>query len=218
MRFLVLADIHGHDTFLREILKAEPDRDAAIILGDLTQRGGAAEAEKIMTLVATAGQRVLAVPGNMDRPDVLAFLTASGCSLHGTGVIVGDTGFFGAGGSNRTPFHTPFELAEEELERLMLSGLQSVQRAARKVLVSHTPPFRSKLDRIGLGTHAGSEAVRRFLKLHPVDYCLCAHIHEAAGEDTVEGVRCLNPGAVREGKYAVMEINDGRIEVTGKNL
>jgi Icc-related predicted phosphoesterase len=218
MRFLILADIHGHDAFLREILKAEPARDAAIIVGDLTQLGGAAEAEKIMALLATAGQRVLAVPGNMDRPDVLASLMSSGSSLHGTGVIIGDMGFFGAGGSNRTPFHTPFELTEDELERLMLAGLQSVKRAARKVLVSHTPPFRSKLDRIGLGTHAGSEAVRRFLKLHPVDYCLCAHIHEAAGEDTVEGVRCLNPGAVREGKYAIMEVIDGRIEVTRKNI
>ncbi|MBN2353837.1 MAG: metallophosphoesterase family protein [Spirochaetales bacterium] len=218
MRFLVLADIHGHQRFLRAVVEAEPAWDAVVIVGDLTQRGGHDDAEAVTSVLGATGRPILAVPGNMDRPDVLGFLEDSGRSLHGTGTVIGEVGFFGVGGSNPTPFGTPFELSEDEIGRLALTGFAAVREAAVKVLVSHTPPHGCALDRAGLGVHAGSTAVRRFLNAHPVDLCLCGHIHEASGEETVEGVRCCNPGAVRNGRYAVLEIDHGAIDVKRRKI
>jgi Icc-related predicted phosphoesterase len=218
MRFLVLADIHGHEKNLRAVLRAEPEWDAAVIVGDLTQAGGAEDAGRITALVEAAGRRLLAVPGNMDRPAVLGFLERSGVSLHGAGAIIGATGFFGAGASNPTPFGTPFEISEDEIAALALQGFKRVREARVKVFVSHAPPIRTRLDRTGLGVHAGSSAVRRFLKEHRVDLCLCGHIHEAAGEETVEGVRCCNPGAVKDGRYAVLDITDSDIELNRRTI
>ncbi len=218
MRFLVLADIHGHQRFLRAIVRTEPAWDAAVIVGDLTQAGGPEEAKAVLTLLEPTGRPIVAVPGNLDRPEVLGCLESSGYSVHGTGVVIGEAGFFGAGGSNPTPFGTPFELSEDELGRLALAGFEAVRGAAVKVLVSHAPPHGCALDRTVLGTQAGSTAVRRFLEEHPVDLCLCGHIHEAAGEDTVEGVHCCNPGAVKNGRYAVVEIDHGAIDVKRRKI
>ncbi len=218
MRFLVLADIHGHERFLRAVLKAEPEWDAAVIVGDLTQHGGPGDAASVTGIVTAAGRRVLAVPGNMDKPEVLGFFERAGVSLHGAGALVAGIGFFGVGASNPTPFGTPFEITEEEIGRLALHGFEAVRGAAVKVFVSHTPPHRTGLDRTGLGVHAGSTAVREFLKAHPVDLCLCGHIHEAAGEETVEGVRCCNPGAVKDGRYAILEITDGNIDIQRRKI
>jgi Icc-related predicted phosphoesterase len=218
MRFLVLGDIHGRANTLRAILKAEPAGDGVVLVGDLTHAGDEREAEKITAACAAYGGKIMAVPGNMDAPGVLGFLEKSGYSIHGAGRIVGAAGFFGCGGSNPTPFHSPFELGEEEIGRLLLKGLQAVRQAAVKVLVAHVPPLRSSLDRTRLGLPGGSAAVRQFLKEHRVDICLCGHIHEAVGEETIEGARCSNPGAVREGRYARLEIENGKIELTRREI
>ncbi len=62
----------------------------------------------------------------------------------------------GQGYSNITPFQTPGEYTEEQLEERLtaLNGRKPL------FLVCHCPPFRTMLDRIMNFRHAGSTAVR----------------------------------------------------------
>jgi Icc-related predicted phosphoesterase len=160
---------------------------------------------------------VLALPGNLDEPDVGDYLVELGLSLHGTGRLLDAIGIFGVGGSNITPFNTPIEFGEEELAVLLNSGYDQVKQASNLVLVSHAPPFNTKTDLIGSGAHVGSTAVREFIeKIQPV-LCITGHIHESRAEDTIGRTRILNPGMIKDGGWIEISIEQGDVTAALKS-
>jgi putative phosphoesterase len=218
MRFLVLSDIHSAQRNIEKIINAASSVQGIIIAGDLTQFGDYQDAEKIITLLTSLSNTILAVPGNMDRAGVVTILEEKKYSLHGKGIMLGGIGFFGAGGSNETPFHTPTELSENEITRLLVSGFNSVRAVKTKILISHTPPVNTALDRTRLGIHAGSTAVRQFIEKNEVAVCICGHIHEAFGEEVLGNTRCYNIGAVKDNHFAFLDVNNDRIEVERRKI
>jgi Icc-related predicted phosphoesterase len=222
MLLLCLSDIHGEGAGIASVLGDCPGIDAVVLVGDLTHLGGAEEAARVVEPILKAGVRALAVPGNMDRSGVLGWLEERGLSLHGRGVTIGDIGFLGLGGSNPTPFGTPFEVPGCDARELLEAAWPTASAARCRVLVSHAPPRDTRLDRTRAHLHAGSPEVRSFLESHDVSLCLCGHIHEAAGEDMVGRARCVNPGAFKVGRYALVAIEPGdphpRITITWRSL
>lgn len=209
MLLLCLSDVHGEGAGIAGILERHPGVDAVVLAGDLTHLGGAAEAARVLEPLLAAGARVLAVPGNMDRPEVLGWLEERGLSLHGRGVTIDGIGFFGLGGSSPTPFGTPFEVGGSEAQTLLEAAWRASEGARLRVLVSHAPPHGTRLDRTRARLHAGSPIVRAFLERHDVALCVCGHIHEAEGEDAIGAARCVNPGALKSGCYALVSIEPG---------
>lgn len=210
MRIAAIGDIHmALDNWARH-----PAREAELLLvtGDLTNFGHRAEAERVLSaLRPRQGGRLLAVPGNLDHREVGDYLTAEGINLHGRGMVIDGVGFFGVGGSNPTPFHTPLEFSEEELYLLLTAGHRQVREAPIRILVSHAPPHGTRTDRLGNGTHAGSTALRRFIEEEQPDLCLCGHIHEARGEEVLGRTRVLNPGMLKDGGWVGISINHSTV-------
>jgi len=66
----------------------------------------------------------------------------------------------GLGCSNPTPFETPGEYSEEELETRLhqFDGLKPM------IAICHVPPHGTMLDRITNLRHAGSTAMRDFVR------------------------------------------------------
>jgi uncharacterized protein len=211
MRIVAFGDIHmmlgtgDHASVWRQA-------DLLIVTGDLTHFGHRAEALQVIEAIRSSHQgELLAVPGNLDHREVADYLSEIGVNLHGRGVVRNGVGFFGLGGSNPTPFHTPFEFAEEELARLLAAGHRQLQGTAPRILVSHTPPHGTRADRLSNGTHVGSQAVRRFIDQEQPDLCLCGHIHESRGEELLGRTRILNPGMLRDGGWIGINIDNGII-------
>ena len=96
----------------------------------------------------------------------------------------------GLGGGTPSPFRTPWELDDEEAERCLAAGFAQIAGAPFKVLVSHAPPARH-----GAGPElrrrrtSDPAPVREFLLAGSVNLCICGHIHESAGEDSLGGAR-----------------------------
>jgi Icc-related predicted phosphoesterase len=220
MLLLCLSDIHGEGSGMTSVLADCPGVDAAVLVGDLTHLGGANETARVVEPLLAAGLHVLAVPGNMDRPGVLGWLEERGLSLHGRGLTIGNIGFFGLGGSNPTPFGTPFEVPGREARELLEAGWASVAGAGCRVLVSHAPPRSTRIDRTKTLLHVGSPEVRAFLESHDVALCLSGHVHETEGrEDRVGTARCANVGTFKNGRYALVSIEPAdppRIDITWK--
>ncbi len=215
MVLLCFSDIHGRGAGLKEIADAS-QADAIVISGDVTQLGGYSEAERIISPLLLTGKPLLAVRGNMDREGVERYLDEKGLNLHGTGRILGDTGFHGLGGSLPTPIPTPFELSPEEARRLLQQGFSEVSRCARRVLISHEPPKDTTLDRIRSGTHVGSADVRAFIEKTKPALCISGHIHESPGEDRIGDTVCVNLGPYGSGRYALITM-DQTITITWRN-
>ncbi|MGV1097783.1 metallophosphoesterase family protein [Thiovibrio sp. JS02] len=210
MRIIAFGDIHMQHANSR-LIAGLAEADRLILIGDLSNFGGRAEAGGVLAALAEINPRLLGVAGNLDRPEVEELLREQGYSLHGRGVALGQVGFFGVGGSNPTPFHTPNEFSEKELERLLAAGHAAVRHCRFRILVSHPPPHQNGTDLLSSGGHAGSTAVRAFIEKEQPDLCLCGHIHEARGKDTIGRTRIINPGMLQEGGWI-------EITVTGENL
>lgn len=208
MRLIAFGDIHmslGNVAAIPGIAAA----DLVIITGDLTNFGHRRDAESIINALRKVNSNILALPGNLDQPDVASYLEEQGISLHGVGMVFDNIGIFGVGGSNITPFNTPTEFSEEQLAALLAAGHERVRAAEIRILVSHAPPFGTKTDRIAGGTHVGSRAVRNFIEAEQPHLCLTGHIHEARAEDRISETIILNPGLISTDGWIDITVADG---------
>jgi len=205
MRIIAFGDIHMNLGGLATVPGIDT-ADLLIITGDLTNFGGRCEAAKIIAAVRAVNPNLLALAGNLDRPEVNDYLAAEGLSLHGHGVVRQHVGIFGAGGSNRTPFATPNEFSEPELAAILQQGFDRVVSAEHHILVSHAPPAGTSTDRLTDGTQVGSKSVRSFIEQHQPALCLTGHIHEAMGEDNIGRTRIFNPGMIAAGGWVEVTV------------
>jgi Icc-related predicted phosphoesterase len=175
MRLLVFSDIHN-DLGALERLMATP-ADYYFAAGDLVNFGRGLE--RCGKILRARGEKVYVLPGNHESAaQINAFCQEFGLhDFHGQTLRLGQYHVAGLGYSNPTPFQTPGEYSEAELaDRLSrFAGLEPM------VLICHCPPQGTALDRIRDGVHAGSSAVRDFVRQQQPEYFFCGHIHEAGG-------------------------------------
>jgi len=173
MRILAFSDIHAHYEIVESALLCESPFDAIVIAGDLTTHGTSSEAEEAIMKLRRFRKPLLMVAGNMDMPSFEPLYARLGVNINARGILVDDVGFFGVAGTPFTPMHTPYELSEDEILRRAEEGWNQARSAPRSVFVPHAPPRSTKLDRIHLGGHVGSVAVREFVERNQPDVLIC---------------------------------------------
>lgn len=206
MRILMAADFHAS----RDAAKMVRDHivthrpDVFVAGGDLTNFGPVAFVRELLGGLAVP---VLAVPGNCDPRDVVPVLDDLGVNLHGKQVSLMGRTFVGVGGSNPTPFGTPFELTEDEI----LAAVRPLM-VAGSVLVSHPPP-KGHVDAIHSGAHVGSSSIRAIVEEFQPPLVLCGHIHEARGVARHGRTTIVNPGPAFEGRSAIIDLEGDEAHV-----
>lgn len=218
MKIISFGDIHEDLNNLTLLKNEMESADLVIVTGDLTNFNGRKEAERVIDEIMKYNENVLAQLGNLDQPEVNDYLTEKGINLHRNGFIRDDIGIFGVGGSNLTPFNTPTEFSEDEIETFLLEGIDKVKDAKFKIMVPHMPPKDTKIDIITAGAHVGSQSVRDFILKHKPDIALSGHIHEARGSDTIENTLAFNAGMFREGGYVIITKTPGGLSAELKVL
>src|SRR5262249_37003755 len=125
------------------------------------------------------------VAGNHETTDELRAMTRQWSSahvLHGTGITIGETTFYGVGGGiPTTPFCSwSYDFSEEQAKDLLMGCPDNC------ILVTHSPP-KGAVDVSSQGKSLGSTAVRETVEqVHPL-LVVCGHIHESAGQHTFVG-------------------------------
>ena len=113
--------------------------------------------------------------------------------------------------SNHTPWASPREVDEEELEGCIERLVSRVEEPRRAVFNLHCPPRGTNLDvapilddelrpRAGAAGGvqvgpAGSSAVRSSIERHAPAVSLHGHIHECSAGERIGGTLCINPGS-----------------------
>lgn len=217
MHIVALTDIHGSYKEAEDILAKESPIDVVIIGGDLTTFGTPQEAEGAIKRFQSIAKPLLVVAGNMDPPELDDVFVQLGVSINGKGVIINDVGFFGVSAAPYSPLHTPYEISEEEIRQRSEAGWREVQKARWRIFVPHAPPRDTQLDKIFLGKHVGSTAVRKFIEDAQPDAVVCGHIHEARGLDSLGKSMVINCGPTGKGYYGVLEVLT-TVEVTARQL
>ncbi len=216
MKILAVADFHGRPNGEQNLLKfLERGYDCVVLIGDLTNFGPANLAESLLERIKATGVSTFAIPGNCDPKQILQVFDKYGVNLHSKCEQLDDITFVGLGGSNLTPFNTPFELTEVEIQE-ELAALACTPNDNR-VLVTHAPPYGTKLDQIADGTHVGSKSIRKFIEQKQPLVALCGHVHEARNTDKLGRTLMVNPGPISKGYAAEIAIN-GANEIRAKLL
>lgn len=198
MKLLLFSDIHSDLKTLERHMDTEADYYFAA--GDMVN--WARGMDRIGEILARRAGKVFVLPGNHESAHDIAVLCEryNLANFHGKSISVGGYHIAGLGYSNRTPFNTPGEYSEEELQQ----HLTPFEDLAPLILVCHCPPKGTALDRAGEGLHFGSASIRHFIDQRQPAYFFCGHIHEAEGAQVTLG----NTKAVNVGKRGfLLEIN-----------
>lgn len=203
MKFLVITDLHQKLSSLQwindEIHKRKPD--CVLLLGDVTDFGTSEDARNIISAIDS---EVFVIPGNCDPLDLPQSVGDIAHDMHGRSATVGGIYIAGCGGSNPTIFDTPFELSENDLYGMLLPISKQGM-----VLMTHAPSY-GMLDEIPSGAHVGSTGIKRIVEEFRPMVAVSGHIHEAIGAKTVDGTLFVNPGPAKEGRFALVTIEDGK--------
>jgi Icc-related predicted phosphoesterase len=167
---LLVGDLGSHD--LAHARRRTPERDARYLVS----------VEEVLRRVRALGAPCLYVPGNHDLPT----LSFPG-NVDGTVATIGSVRIAGIGGAGPGRFGFSYEWDEEQIANRVVPECD--------VILSHTPPARTKLDIIHDGRHVGSESVRAIAARHD-GVLVCGHIHEAPGSEQIGRCLCLNVGGL----------------------
>lgn len=210
LKALLLADLHGEYGMIESFMDLGPD--VVFIAGDITNMGTAKDVENCFSRIDVPS---FSVPGNCDPKEVYDALEhSSSVNLHGSYMNLGKISLVGIGGSNPTPFETPFELTDKQIDDLMKSLMGRMQKTTHNVLISHAPP-QGILDEIG-GNHVGSNTIGKYIS--NFDLVCCAHVHEQRGTYEADGVKFVNPGPAAMGNCAMIHFGETAKDIEVKLL
>ncbi len=219
MHWIAFGDIHEDTNMLRRIPNLHK-ADGILLSGDLTNMGSAHKASQVIKHIQEYNTKIYALIGNMDTKEVAAYLEKQDMDLHlkcrelQSKSAELKVAVIGVGFSTPTPFNTPSEVSEQQLGQWLEHVWQYTKAYTHVVLVVHTPPLNTALDRLANGTHVGSKAVRNFIEQKQPDLCLTGHIHEAKGVDTLGATRIINTGMLAEGGYASIYLKNGVLQAS----
>jgi hypothetical protein len=80
----------------------------------------------------------------------------------------------------------------------------------KKILLLHTPPV-GKLD-LDNGSHKGSEVINDLIEKIKPQWVFCGHAHNAQGEEKIKETTVVNPGALKNNNYALVDTDKGMVE------
>lgn len=208
MKLIALPDVHGRSREVELLADRLAEVDLVILAGDLSN-GKSHQAARVVDAIRAHNEHILAVPGNMDAGEVLAYMDGQGINLHRQSRVIDGVNFVGMGGA--LPFAGDFVFEDPVFERFFAE--LSFDTALPQVLICHQPPFGTPTDHLPNIGHVGSKAVRAYVeKIQPL-ICFTGHIHEAAVITQVGQTQIINPGPLwLSGQYAYAEIENGKLD------
>jgi len=178
--------------------------------------------------LAGTSYKVYMAPGNDDHLEVDQVIADSAAIINCNtkNVMVGDHEMISFSWANPTPWNTPREKPEEELEPMIEELVATVRDVGSAIFNLHVPPYGYALDlapelskdlvqAADNKVHVGSHAVARVITKYQPLLGLHGHIHESRGAQKVRRTLIVNPGSeYSEGilKGVVIVLEKGKVQ------
>jgi len=175
-----------------------------------------------------SGIKVYMAPGNDDVLEVDDIIADSVAIVNCADkvVMVGDQEMATFCWTNPTPWDTPREKPDEELEPMLEALIGKIRKVDWAIFNFHAPPYGYALDlapeltkdliqALDRKTHVGSRAVAKMIQKYQPFLSLHGHIHESRGIQKVGKTTMINPGSeYSEGilRGVILEIEKGKIK------
>ena len=152
--------------------------------------------------------KVYMAPGNDDHMEVDPVIEDSSAivNCNNKNVMVGDHEMVTFSWANPTPWNTPREKPDEELEPMLEELIAKVKDNSNAIFNFHAPPYGFALDLAPELTkdlvqaadrkiHVGSHAVAKMIQKYQPLIGLHGHIHESRGAQKIHKTLIINPGS-----------------------
>jgi Icc-related predicted phosphoesterase len=175
-----------------------------------------------------SGMKVYMAAGNDDHLEVDKVIADSAAIVDcgGRKVMLGEHEMVTFSWSNPTPWNTPREKPDDELEPMLEKLIATVENMPAAIFNLHVPPYGYALDLAPELTkdliqsaesrvHVGSRAVAKMIDKYQPLLGLHGHIHESRGAQKVRRTLLLNPGSeYSEGilKGVVVIVEKGKVQ------
>lgn len=190
MKILAFVDTHGSLSSLDKAIKKSKKADLILCAGDITVFEQ--NLEYFIKKLAKTGKLVLIIPGNHEDPHVLNHFCKKYKNvkhIHEKAYVFGGFVFIGYGSGG-------FSIKDERLRKLSQKFVKFMKKHKDRklVLLTHAPPYRTKLDKVN-NHHVGNKEIRGLIKkLRPL-IVVCGHLHENFGKKQIVGkTLVINPG------------------------
>ena len=193
MKILAFTDIHGSLHAIKRIEQKVKSQnpDLLVCAGDISifEHGIIGILRRLNRL----NREIVMIHGNHEDDSTfrkLQTLFKNIIFIHKKHFIKGNLLFIGYGGGG-------FSIVDKEFEKIGNSQFkQTIKNNHDKkiVLVTHAPPYRTKLDKLVDG-HCGNKSIKQFVEKSKIEYLICGHLHENFGkEDKIGKTKIINPG------------------------
>lgn len=191
MNILAFSDLHGSEEALNVLLRKAEKADIIVCAGDISNWGR--DIDIMLKKLKKPRLLMLLIPGNHEFDEELREACSKfeyALDIHRAHYEIDGYVFFGYGGGG-------FALESKEFERLGARFIKNIKNREEKkiVLVTHGPPYGTKVDFIpGLG-HRGCQSVRKFIEQYQPTVSICGHLHETSSlKDKIRKTLIVNPG------------------------
>jgi uncharacterized protein len=172
--------------------------------------------------------KVYMAPGNDDYFEVDKIIEDSVgiVNCNNKNVMVGDHEMITCSYSNPTPWDTPREKPDDELEPMLEGLIATIKDKSNAIFNFHVPPYGFALDlapeldenltqAADRKIHVGSRAVAKMIEKYQPLLGLHGHIHESRGVQKIRKTTIINPGSeYSEGilKGVVIVLEKGKVK------
>ncbi|MBN2423093.1 metallophosphoesterase family protein [Candidatus Woesearchaeota archaeon] len=190
MKSLLFSDLHGNINFFNLIKEKSANSDIIICSGDISHMGN--DLNLLVSRLNSFKKQVLILHGNHEQKDELRDVCneyENVTFIHKAVHIQGENLFMGFGGGGFSLTDPEFSLVANRFFKK-----QDFEKMKRLVLITHAPPFKTKLDLI-MGEHRGNKSIRQFIDEVQPHLVVCGHLHEHAGKyEKIGRSLIINPG------------------------
>jgi Icc-related predicted phosphoesterase len=187
MRILAFTDLHESKKGLEKLKEKAKDADLLVCAGDISIF--AHSLNRMLAEINAFNKPTLIIHGNHESEEEMREHTVKHDNiiyLHKE--IMETQGFmfvcYGGGGFSHTD--RSFEMFADQFKNKF--------KGKNLILVTHAPPYSTKLDRIGTSS-AGNKSIRKFIESYSPVLSISGHLHENSGKDDKIGNTLLvNPG------------------------
>jgi hypothetical protein len=189
MKFLTFVDLHGDKKVLKDLVDRakQDDINFVICAGDPSVFGRGLR--EVMSSFDKLGKKFYIIPGNHESDESISKLAKDfpNCiNFHKKVIRIDNYVILGYGEGGFS--------AEDPEFRKVSREWYGKYKGEKIVLVTHQPPFGTKLDKVE-GGRAGNNDFRKFIERINPKLVIAGHIHETAGAvDKINKTRVVNPG------------------------
>ena len=190
MKILAFSDLHSDKNKLKALIqKIEKENpDIIISAGDITNFSR--NLKEIISEFKKIKKILLIIPGNHETAKQIEEISDNKqiISIHKRSFEINNVIFLGYGTGG-------FSKKEEEFENISKRFIKTIKKGSKIVLITHAPPYGTKIDFIPGLNHCGCISYTNFIKENKPLLHICGHLHETWNtEDKIGNTLIINPG------------------------